>query len=240
MSLVRSAAAWAAFCARDKIFGRYRLRWDSPSPELNSSAEKALTLHREILRLAFSEAAAREVDCVVDVGSCDWYYARVLFEHFSEARVLGIEVDGSRRYLNLHRRKDLGVARARALSRSGRSVEYRHGDFRTLVQGDLGGARKILFTFFFPFVSDDPCLAWGLPPHAFANFDALVFHASRLARGREAWVLSAHQGAWESELAQKSLRASGVHAWQKTVLPKEEISAYWPGAYAVESLFARL
>jgi len=178
---------------------------------------------------------------VIDVGACDWFYAEALAHFFPEADLLGLELDGGRRYLNLFRRADLGRARARALVHAGRAAEYRHSDFLDLISSDVPvGNGPLLFTFFFPFVSRDPCVAWGLPPK-FADFSAMVLHACKIAGQlkREVWVLSIHQGEWEGSIAQGVFNALGLAARKEVILP-EDFREFWPAAYPLEGFITRL
>lgn len=160
---------------------------------------------------------------IIDVGCRNWSYAAALSGFFSNASLLGIEVDGGRRYWNLFRRTDLADSYALTLRQRGVDAKHRWIDFRAL---DLKPEPGRLFTFFYPFVSDGPCSQWGLPARDFADYELLIDHALRLSGS----ILSVHQGEWEAEIARSLYKHKGLKPQEK-VFAQKEFASLWPSPY---------
>jgi hypothetical protein len=96
----------------------------------------------------------------------------------------------------------------------------------------------LVFTYFYPFVSESPCLAWGLPAR-FARFEQLLARASVVSGNHPAYVLSAHQGEWERDLALRGYRGLGLEP-QGNVLEPAEFEGLWPSSYPVFLFFSPL
>ncbi|MCM2324511.1 MAG: hypothetical protein NDJ90_14730 [Oligoflexia bacterium] len=240
------------FSLREQLLGRLRLRAGAP----RLPAEKSLAGEHAYYRLLLSRISESDpgllqaIDACVDVGCRNWSYAPALARFFPRADLLGIELDGGRRYWNLYRRRDFADAFARrAAEQSGRGASCLFRDF-TSVGADELRARlprlaeathapgALLFTFFYPFVSERPCLKWGLPA-SFAGFSPLLRHARELAPRRSALVLlSAHQGEWERELALRAYAEAGLET-RSTLIPAKEFEGLWPSAHDTHLIWSR-
>ncbi len=209
---------------REQVGKRLKLR---PGLPLELTNQGELAFYRLVLERSRISPKARTV---VDVGCRNWSYAPTLAEYFPDAELHGVEVDGARRYLTLHRRMDAALAQAVALFEVGRCAHTHFKDFReTQIRGP-----DMAFTFFFPFVSQDPCRAWGLPANKFASFAELLEHALYLCDGK-CQILSAHQGEWEAELARDAYTEAGLKVRERVLYP-EEFSGLWPSPHPVQIL----
>lgn len=221
-----------SFALRRRVWGRLRLRVGAPRVEESDGERRFYAL---LLASAFEGAAVRpaEVAEVVDVGCRSWSYAGALAAFFPRAALVGVEVDGGRRFLDLHRRMDVASAHAARLRGAGRAADCVFDDFRALGPAGLvvAAGEVLAVTFFFPFVSADPCLQWGLPAD-YADYRALLDHASALAtaRGARLVVLSAHQGDWEAEIARPIYRAAGFPA-REVVVEAARHAGLWPSPW---------
>ncbi len=216
------------FRLRSRLWGRIKVRPGLPEPRI-SPAECAF--YRMLVQRMLTQGERARVETVIDVGCRNWSYAQALAEAFPRAKLMGVELDGGRRYVNLHRRQDQAAAHALRLREQGREVSTFFRDFRECRFENESGriAPQSLFTFFYPFVSRDPCEAWGLPAR-FAHFESSLRHA--LALDGHAWILSAHQGEWEAEIARNAYGQIGLKAREAVVAPSE-FSGLWPSAYPV-------
>ncbi len=228
------------FILRQKYLGRFALRKGLPK----TSHPKFLLQERKYYELALSRviprALAQEIGQCVDIGCRNWSYAKALSDYFPLAKLSGVEVDGARRYWNLFRRIDMARAYASELREEGREVEVFGKDFRELhsLRQPLKRHEKVVFCFFFPFVSENPCIRWGLPSR-FANFTELLEHSKTLVRSFDLdpiWM-SAHQGEWEAAEARKAYQSSKI-SYKETVLKVEEFIGLWPSSYDTHLFFA--
>ena len=107
------------------------------------------------------------------------------------------------------------------------------GETRQTVRPEKGDAKpteRRAFLLFFPFVSENPCLKWGLPK-SFADFPSLLRQALRLSPGAQPLLLSTHQGEWEAEIARESYRGLGISV-RKSRIEAEEAQGLWPSPHA--------
>ncbi|MEW6058421.1 MAG: hypothetical protein AB1540_17610, partial [Bdellovibrionota bacterium] len=97
----------------------------------------------------------------------------------------------------------------------------------------LLGKSNVTFAFFYPFVSERPCLKWGLPAK-FSQFERLVRHALTEAKKFRAktQILSVHQGEWEAEIARSVYLKQGFEFSEQIILA-HEFSQLWPSFYDV-------
>ncbi|MGZ3708857.1 MAG: hypothetical protein ACXWPM_08760, partial [Bdellovibrionota bacterium] len=129
-----------------------------------------------------------------------------------------VELDGARRYWNLYRRIDQARAQASAVA----PADALHADFRAVdLPKDLSASA---LTSFYPFVSEYPALAWGVPPEL-SDFREILMKI-RTAR----LILTVHQGEWEAELARAAYRRSGLSPREFIVAP-EEFRGLWPSVH---------
>jgi hypothetical protein len=220
------------FGLRDKYLGRARIRWDAPNVTVSAAPEHAF--YELALRRAFSADELRSADLIVDVGSSNGSYLQALAHACPRARIVGVEVDGGRRYWNGFRRVDMGNAYAKGLRDQGRDVEYLWGDFRDLSANTLNIPTQgtVLSTFFYPFVSTDPCISWGLPAR-YANFNSLLHAWLRLARvapETQFYVMSIHQGEWERDLARSTYKSEDLD-YSEDRINRAEFAGFWPSEH---------
>jgi len=96
---------------------------------------------------------------ILDIGSKNWFYAEGEYKFFKynsfekAISLTGIEIDAYRLYMDLHTRSDYASYYISNLN----NVEYIAGDFMSH-QGSYD-----YMTWFFPFVTEEPLLNWGLP-----------------------------------------------------------------------------
>jgi hypothetical protein len=105
---------------------------------------------------------------VQDIGSSNFWYAPVLHSFFRPTELLGIEVEGYRIYLNGYSRLDYAQGYIRHLP----STQFIVGDYTCYERP------ADIVTAWYPFLTPDPVLAWGLPLSVFAPH---ALH-SRIAR----------------------------------------------------------
>lgn len=200
--MIRNALNEIHFALRRRFFSKIQLRSGNPPLRFTNDLEKEYRYYSTVLLKSFTPEKAKAIHQVIDIGCRNWSYVQSLADFFPTAHLTGIEVDGGRRYWNLYRRIDLARAYADQVKKQGRKVEVFGEDFRDLNLSLL--PQKTLFCFFFPFVSENPCLSWGLPKR-FADFASLLAHSQQLAQNSESQPLwmSLHQGEWEAEEAEK-------------------------------------
>ncbi|MCM2278307.1 MAG: hypothetical protein NDJ89_09550 [Oligoflexia bacterium] len=226
-----------SFTLRDRFWGRLRLRRKSPVPRVDETIRREREFYSLLLTRAFPLPFTPKPGLWVDVGCRNWSYAPALAQFFPGAALLGVELDGRRRYWNLHRRMDLAQAFARECrlpgTGGGAGAECFFGDFRKLSSLPRlpEGNAPVLFSFFYPFVSPDPCHGWGLPAK-FADWAALLKHGRALARtaSRPALFLSVHQGEWEAEIARTTLARLKMPSRELRVHAKE-FQGLWPSPH---------
>lgn len=227
------------FTLRKKLFGPLVIRRGSPSASLLKTSPEELSFYEMILSRSIEQKNAQSIRQVIDVGCRNWSYVQALSDQFKAAHLLGVEVDGYRRYWNLYRRIDLAQGFADQAKRPGRRVQALSLDFREVSTPKTGG--PLIFTFFFPFVSEYPCLRWGLPSR-FMGFSDLLRHALKLRPARlnqKTLWLSAHQGEWEAEIAKNAYSEVGLTP-KEFIFSVSETEKYWPSQHDTHVLVAQL
>ncbi|MBI2606363.1 MAG: hypothetical protein HYW49_09815 [Deltaproteobacteria bacterium] len=214
----------ASFALRDRYWGRWKLRPGLPDCEFS---EGETGFYRMVLRSAGVEQRGASAACV-DIGCRNWSYAQALAEYFPEAKLLGVELDGGRRYWNFHRRIDCALAAAECLAKNGRGARALHADFLNLTFEDVPSAAFAVFCFFFPFVSERPCRKWGIPSR-YSDFRMQLAHAKKLGASE---ILSCHQGEWEAEIAREAYQRADLHP-RESVLAPDDFKNLWPSRYPV-------
>ena len=93
-----------------------------------------------------------------DIGASNFWYAPVLHTFFRPARLIGVEVEGHRMYINGYSRHDYAQGYIQDLP----NTEFHIQDYR--------GYRSPadIITAWYPFVTPAPVLAWRLPLSLFA------------------------------------------------------------------------
>ena len=105
------------FVLRNQLFGRFRLRRGLPRIEMSESPENRF--YELILIRAFTREELENFSAVLDIGSRNGSYLPALARSCPRARIIGVELDGGRRYWNGFRRADFGEAYAKAQTRAG-------------------------------------------------------------------------------------------------------------------------
>jgi len=220
------------FSLRNRLLGRFRLRRGLPRIEISESPEHRF--YELILARAFTRAELESVDTVLDVGSRNGSYLPALARSCPRARIIGVELDGGRRYWNGFRRADFGEAYAKVLREEGRDAEYHWADFRELSANTLKlpAQGAVVASLFYPFVSVDPCISWGLPAQ-YADFN-LVLQSLRTLAGAipEAsfQILSIHQGEWERNQARSIYESADLECFEVRV-NRPEFASLWPSEH---------
>ena len=221
---------------RERVTGKIVMRSRLPLPTYDEQTDAEQNFYRLLLARAL-DAPTNAADVVWDIGCRNWSYAPALADVFPQARLIGVEVDGRRRYWNLYRRMDYATAQASSLSLDGRDSQCVFADFRNVpVEFALNAGETSMFCFFFPFVSPNPCLKWGLPLH-FANFENLLRHArtGAIRAKSDAEFVSCHQGEWEAEIAKEAYENLGL-AVKHSVVNAREYEGLWPSSHDVHVL----
>jgi hypothetical protein len=225
------------FALRNRWLGRIRLRTSLPSLKEPVAETPEQRFYELILKKSFTSAELRSFSCVLDVGSRNGSYLPALSRSCPEAKIIGIELDGGRRYWNGYRRCDYGEAHANALRCQGRGVHYLWKNFHDLSATSLGleQERAVLITLFYPFVSPSPCAAWGLPSR-FADYPSLLrkldSYGKRKAPHGLTTIIAAHQGEWEAGLARSAYEWVGFK-FHETSVRRAEFSTLWPSEHDV-------
>jgi hypothetical protein len=227
----------AKFLFRQSVLGKLKIRPGLPAPDSGDSVERERAFYKLILERALCAEERAEISSLWDIGCRNWSYVMALAEAFPRAQLTGVEVDGGRRYLNLHRRMDLARANAAAVEQStGRVATTIFRNFLKVKASEGSTLSPMAFAFFFPFVSADPCRAWGLPKR-FASFEKLLVHACLLS-GEVPLILSTHQGNWEAEIAHETYLGMGFEV-EERVLEPAEFQGLWPSPYPVHFMRTR-
>lgn len=230
----------AQFYLRDRLWGRWDFR--KSYPQLDEPNENELTYYTLLLERSFPKDQAHTVTSAWDIGCRNWSYIKALSNFFPKAELTGIEVDGGRRYWNMYRRIDLARAHAASLVFEGRFAQCLHEDFRKVaLEAYIDSNDLTCFCFFFPFVSVDPCLKWGLPTR-FADWVSQLKHVKEGVQktGGKAFLWSCHQGSWEAEIAEHAYTELGIQNTQPIWIDSSAFSHLWPNKYSVASFFVPL
>jgi hypothetical protein len=214
------------FGLREKVLGRIIFRPGLPQVPDRFHVSSEHRFYRMLIEAFYPDNTQRnEFNRVIDVGCRNGSYLPELRRLFAFAPILGIELDAYRRYWNLFRRAD--YAKAHALSCE---AEVLFADFLQLSSEDLTlpAQGKVLMTGFFPFVSDQPCLQWGLPT-AYSDFVSHIEKIKSLAtHSLKIEILTAHQGEWEAERV-RSL--PGIQS--EKVFQPATFKNFWPSPHPV-------
>ncbi|MGE4234402.1 MAG: hypothetical protein AB7F43_13835 [Bacteriovoracia bacterium] len=195
-----------AFRFRSKFLGKIPLRHSAP--EFKPDPQE-IKVYDSVLDAA---GLPRHFERVIDVGCRNWSYLPSLISHF-DSSFIGVEVDVFRRNLNMHRRLDYLKAAVSYAKKMGVEAGFAAQDFRKL---RFRETKSTLVLFFFPFVSSNPCLKWGLPT-SFSDFSELVEAAKKIPGITH--IASVHLGNWELSLAEKAYRECGLTTVEKKGSP---------------------
>lgn len=149
------------------------------------------------------------IDSLIDIGSRNGSYLPAFLNFLEPKKSYTwrcFEVDGGRRYWNGYRRSDELQAWADFLQKKGRPLQVHLQDFCQWRAQKGPRSEKALITLFYPYVSEAPCHAGGLP-RRFAQFSNILGHlANHLEQQtfQEIFLFSVHQGPWEAEQAEQT------------------------------------
>ena len=90
---------------------------------------------------------------VQDIGSSNFWYAPTLYTFFRPTKLIGVEVEGHRMYINGYSRHDYAQGYIQDLS----NTEFHVQDYRRYC------SPAHIITAWYPFVTPAPVLAWRLP-----------------------------------------------------------------------------
>ena len=131
---------------------------------------------------------------ILDIGSKNWFYAPAEWHFFKyksfnkDISLTGIEIDPYRLYQNLCTRYDYAMYYIKNLDNT-----------RYIGQNLLDhGGKYDYITWFFPFVTCEPLLHWGLPLNCFSP-DELMIKAYSLLK-KDGRILIMNQGSHEYEI----------------------------------------
>lgn len=135
---------------------------------------------------------------VQDIGSSNFWYAPVLHTFFRPSKLIGVEVEGHRMYINGYSRHDYAQGYIQDLP----NTEFHIQDYR--------GYRSPadIITAWYPFVTPAPVLAWRLPLTLFAPH--VLF--SQVAHNLQphGLFLMVNQGRDEAAIAAACCRKAGL------------------------------
>ncbi|MCO5143502.1 MAG: hypothetical protein M9962_10475 [Oligoflexia bacterium] len=142
----------------------------------------------------FSKEESERFKTILEVGGQDFSRYPAYRTFFSKSQITGIELDAFPILHNLHSRMDKANY---YLSLFKASDNFICADFFQWTK------KYDLILFFYPFVSENPALQWGLPKD-YANPEKLIssIHKGLNNKGE---ALLVHQGDWEQEVFDKSL-----------------------------------
>lgn len=232
--MLRNLANEIGFSLRQEYFSKLALRASIPKVSFTTNRSQQENQYYKLILSTGFGLPLSEIRQVIDVGCRNWSYLQSLSDFFPNSALKGIEVDAGRHYWNLYRRIDMIRAYGQLMRRMrSQEISWLHSDFRALshIQPNASAA----FCFFFPFVSEHPCLKWGLP-RRFVCFKELLTHSIKLsetARSPTIWI-SSHQGEWEAEIARKiyeKLSSQYGLAIREHTLGVERFKNFWPSQY---------
>lgn len=218
------------YLGRSRLWGRVPLRRGLPAPEapthsqlLSDEKEFYLNLlHRSLPENGHKVAQSRTV---LDVGCRNWSYLWALSDFFKQAHFVGVEVDGGARYWNLFRRQDQALSNVfEYRKQTGRTAEFISKDFRELERETL--ALTDCVTFFYPFVSVNPCHEWGLPKRMSCLSEMIEILKANSQQPLS--LISVHQGEWEARIVEKIYRDAKVPILHQSRLstPQREFESF--------------
>lgn len=213
------------FSFRKEVSSKFRLRQKPPSPVIHPGE---LAFYELLLQSGIPPELSSRVSHCIDIGCKNWSYLPALLKHFPAAALTGVEVDPYRRYGNLYLRGDYARAQVKAAEAQGRIAEFIPGDFCEISSKARETKGITLFCLFYPFLSKNPCLKWGLPLR-FSNYESLLEKILSQTSPR-AFLFSVHQGEWEGEIAEEHYLKRNL-AMTRFVLPTSKFSTYWPSLY---------
>jgi len=160
-----------------------------------------------------SAAWPAEQGRVLDVGCKNFYYAAALAAAFRPAQLMGLELEGHRRYRDGHRRSDYAAFYTGQIS----GARYCVGDICDWRE------KADLVSCWYPFVFAEVAVAWGLPLSAFAPQRFFPALANAVAPGGLLLVVNQGLAEWQAcarWLGEQRLRCVAKVVVDKPLLPR--------------------
>lgn len=159
---------------------------------------------------------------LLDVGCKNFYYVRALAAAFSPQALLGIELEGHRRYRNGHSRSDYAAHYVAGVPGAAFQV------------ADVCDWRQpaAVVSCWYPFISPQTVLTWGLPLSVFDPPTFFMQLARCVAQGGHLFMVN--QGVAEWQLAQQWLASTPLRCMQQRVIespllprPASPVVSWW-------------
>lgn len=184
------------------FFNAYNLK------ELKSNSTKRNYLENlyilELLESAISVDTTNQPISILDIGSKNWFYAtgqHQFFKHNSfekEIMLTGIEIDAYRVYSSFFSRYDSAQNNIKNLKKT----LYIAGDLLTHFN------KYDYITWFFPFLTKEPLLNWGLPLELYKP-EQMLLHAYNLLN-KDGTMIIMNQGEEEYQIQKTLLRNNNI------------------------------
>ena len=158
---------------------------------------------------------------ILDIGSKNWFYARGQYNFFKHnnfeknIEITGLEIDAFRVYSNLHTRYDYALYYTKGLE----NCRYIPGNLL-----DHQGKYDYI-TWFFPFVTEIPLLAWGLPLNTFKPLEMLEHAAGLLNSGGVMLIVNQDENEYsiqENLIKQLNLNYTKGYEFQNSFFEHEQ------------------
>ncbi|NNM62680.1 MAG: hypothetical protein HKM03_10965 [Steroidobacteraceae bacterium] len=176
---------------------RYQTRFER---DLSAPTSLRNYEYLDVLDRAFAQAGRSPPTggALCDIGCANFWYVRALHAFFRPSSLIGVEVEGYRRYRDGHTRFDYAAGYIEGLP----NTRFEVADFR-----DFGEPADVI-TAWFPFVTSTAILAWRLPL-SMLRPQALFGRVKRNLRA-DGWFVMINHGQQEASTAAELCDAAGL------------------------------